>query len=202
MLKPFRDNPPDKTKSAISRKKMWERLKIRELLAEGKSYPDIRAQLGNISNATFWNRMNEIRMEDNDIIKKKLDENNTFLVTDLTTLDRQLGETIDFCKNLIENEKTSPFLKLETKKFMTDVQVWKFKLQVEGPRVIMEATTPVRKIAMGELKPMEAIQQGLPKLKSATNEERERFGKWAAQVQEEKVIPTGVSQEEKGQDSA
>jgi hypothetical protein len=204
MDKPIRDIPKEKRKSYISKKKGWERLKIRELLAEGKTYADIQAALSNVmSPSTFWNRLNEIRMEDNAIIKKKLDENNTFLVTDLSTLDRQLGQALEFCKQLIEDEKASWFLKLEAKKFAVDVAVWRFKLQVEGPRIITEATTPVRKVATGELRPIDAIQQNLPRLKSATNEEREKFkNKWVEQVQGVEVTTIEDSQEEKGQDSA
>jgi hypothetical protein len=201
MDKPIRDIPKEERKSFVSKKKFHEKLQIRELLAKGKSEQDIKATFPMMTERTFHNRMNEIRMEDNEYIKKKLDENNSYLVVDLSTLNRQLGEAIEFCQKLIENEKTSPFLKLETKKFMVDIQVWKFKLQVEGPRVIMDATTPVKKIASGELKPVEAIQQSLPKLKSATNEERNKFSKWVEQGQEEKA-EIEASQVEKGQDSA
>jgi hypothetical protein len=202
MDKPIRDIPKEKRKSFVSKQKVWEKLKIRELLAEGKTEEEIKAQFPTMTDRTFDNRMNDIRLEDSAYIKRKLDENNTFLVVDLRTLDKQLGEAINFCNELIKNEKTSPFLKLEAKKFMIDVAVWRFKLQIEGPRVIMDATTPVRKVAHGELKPIEAIQQNLPRLKSATNEEREKYKKWAAQVQGESLIPTEASQEEKGQDSA
>jgi len=196
--KPIADIPKEKRKSVISKKKRWERLRIRELMAEGYSYHQIKAQFPDISDATYRNRLNEIRMEDNEIIAQKLLREGTFLVTDLTVLDDRLGDAIRFCKQLIDDPKISPWLKFEAKKFQVDVSVAKFKLQAEGPRIIDEVTKPIQRVVRGELKPIQALE-GVRKLKSATNEEKERYKEvWAAQVQEGKEERTG-SQVEKAQ---
>lgn len=197
-VKPIGDIPEERRKSFISKKKRHERLRIRELMVKGYSYHEIKSKFPDISDATYRNRLNEIRMEDNEIIAQKLLQEGTYLVTDLAVLDERLGNAIKFCDALIEDPKISPWLKFEAKKFYVDVSVAKFKLQAEGPRIIDEVTKPIQRVIRGELKPIQALE-GVRKLKSATDEEKERYKQvWAAQVPEEKEETTG-SQAEKVQ---
>lgn len=175
----------------MSKRKRWERLQIRNDLKSGMSESEVMDKYGKtMSRATFWNRMNEIRVEDNEIILQKLrNSDGSFLVTDIKRLDERMGDAIQHMNRLIADPKSSPFVRIEAERLRMEIALAQLKLKVEGPRLLDEVSKPVQKLAEGRITPLQALES-LPKVKYATEEERKKLRermKWAAQVQEENI---------------
>src|SRR3712207_2188263 len=99
--------------------------------------------------------MNEIRQEDNEILIKRLrQEEGSMLVTDIKRLDERMGDAIRHMDQIIDDPKASHYVKIEAQRLRMEVALAQLKLKVEGPRLLDEIAKPVAMLAEGKLTPV------------------------------------------------